>query len=94
MANAYIFDHARTPRGRGRPDGSLHEVTAVQLAAVPLRAIAARNALDTALIDDVVYGCAQPVGEQGGNVARAAEASGLARRYFQLLRARHKAPSG
>jgi acetyl-CoA C-acetyltransferase len=72
MQPAYIYDHARTPRGKGRPDGALHEVTAVELAAVPLRALASRNGLDTALVDDVVYGCAQPVGEQGGNIARAA----------------------
>lgn len=72
MRNAYIYDHVRTPRGRGRPDGSLHEVTAVELAATPLRAMVARNALDTALVDDVIMGCAQPVGEQGGNIARAA----------------------
>ncbi len=72
MQTAYIYDHARTPRGRGRPDGSLHEVTAVELAATPLRALAARQAFDTSLIDDVVMGCAQPVGEQGGNIARAA----------------------
>ena len=72
MSIAYIYDHARTPRGRGRVDGSLHEITAVQLAATPLVAIAARNGLDTALIDDVIYGCAQPVGEQGGNIGRAA----------------------
>jgi len=72
MTTAYVYDHARTPRGRGRVDGSLHEITAVELAATPLRALAARNGLDTALVDDVVYGCAQPVGEQGGNIARAA----------------------
>ncbi len=72
MQAAYIYDHARTPRGKGRPDGSLHEITAVELAATPLRALANRNHLDTALIDDVVLGCAQPVGEQGGNIARAA----------------------
>jgi acetyl-CoA C-acetyltransferase len=72
MSIAYIYDHARTPRGRGRVDGSLHEITAVQLAATPLVAIAERNSLDTALIDDVIYGCAQPVGEQGGNIGRAA----------------------
>lgn len=72
MQDAFIYDHARTPRGRGRPDGSLHEITAVELAAVPLRALVQRNGLDSALIDDVVYGCAQPVGEQGGNIARAA----------------------
>ncbi len=70
--HAYIYDHARTPRGRGRPDGSLHEITAVELAATPLRAIAERNSLDTSLIDDVILGCAQPLGEQGGVIARAA----------------------
>ena len=72
MPEALIYDHVRTPRGRGRPDGSLHEVTAVELAATPLRALAERNSLDTARVDDVVYGCAQPVGEQGGNIARSA----------------------
>lgn len=72
MTDAYIFDHARTPRGKGRPDGSLHEITSVQLAAQVLQALAERNELDTALIDDVVLGCAQPVGEQGGNIGRAA----------------------
>ena len=72
MKTAFIYDHVRTPRGRGRGDGSLHEITAVEVAATPLRALAERHHLDTALIDDVVYGCAQPVGEQGGNIARAA----------------------
>lgn len=69
---ALIFDHVRTPRGRGRPDGPCREITAVELAATPLRALAERNGLDTALVDDVVYGCAQPIGEQGGNIGRAA----------------------
>jgi acetyl-CoA C-acetyltransferase len=72
MTEAFIYDHVRTPRGRGRPDGALHEVTAVQLAAQVLQALAARSALDTSLVDDVILGCAQPVGEQGGNIARAA----------------------
>jgi acetyl-CoA C-acetyltransferase len=72
MTDAFIFDHARTPRGRGRPDGALHEITSVQLAAQVLQALAERNDLDTALVDDVVLGCAQPVGEQGGNIGRAA----------------------
>lgn len=72
MTDAYIYDHVRTPRGKGRPDGALHEVPAVQLAAQVLRALGERSALDTQLIDDVVLGCAQPVGEQGGNIARAA----------------------
>ena len=72
MTDAFIFDHVRTPRGRGRPDGSLHEISSVQLTAQVLRALAERNQLDTSLIDDVIMGCAQPVGEQGGNIARAA----------------------
>jgi len=69
---AFIYDHARTPRGRGRPDGSLHEVTSIELVTQVLRALRDRNELDTALLDDVVIGCAQPVGEQGGVLARGA----------------------
>ena len=72
MIDALIYDHVRTPRGRGRPDGSLHEISAVQLASQVLSGLRERNGLDTALVDDVVMGCAQPVGEQGGNIARAA----------------------
>ncbi len=72
MHEAFIYDHVRTPRGRGRADGSLNEITAVNLAAQTLKALADRSALDTTLIDDVVLGCAQPVGEQGGNIGRAA----------------------
>src|SRR3546814_12080212 len=72
MPEAYIYDHARTPRGRGRPDGSLHEVTSIELVTQVLRALRDRNDLDTSLLDDVVIGCAQPVGEQGGVLARGA----------------------
>ncbi len=72
MAQAYIYDHVRTPRGIGRPKGSLHEVSACELATQVLRALAERSSLDTALVDDVILGCAQPVGEQGGNIGRAA----------------------
>lgn len=68
----YIYDHVRTPRGKGKPDGSLHEVTPVWLASRPLVALRERNHLDTAAIDDVVMGCVVPVGEQGGNIARMA----------------------
>jgi acetyl-CoA C-acetyltransferase len=68
----YIYDHVRTPRGKGKSDGSLHEVTPVWLASRPLVALRERNQLDTALIDDVVMGCVMPVGEQGGNIARMA----------------------
>jgi len=69
---AYIYDHVRTPRGKGRPDGALHEVTSVEMVAQLLRALKERNDLDTALLDDVIIGMAQPVGEQGGVLARAA----------------------
>jgi acetyl-CoA C-acetyltransferase len=72
MKDAFIYDHVRTPRGRGRPDGALHEISSVQLAAQALQALEKRSELDTALIDDVILGCAQPVGEQGGNIGRAA----------------------
>ena len=72
MVDAYIFDHVRTPRGRGKSDGSLHEVTALALAAHVLERLRSRNGLDPALIDDVVLGCVDPVGEAGGDIARAA----------------------
>lgn len=72
MPEAYIYDHVRTPRGRGKKDGSLHEVTAVRLAATALEAVRDRNGLDTKIVDDVILGCVDPVGEAGGDIARAA----------------------
>ena len=54
MADAFIYDHVRTPRGRGKPDGSLHEVSTLGLAAAALRSVRDRNDLDTHLVDDVV----------------------------------------
>ena len=72
MTDAYIYDAIRTPRGRGRKDGSLHEITPVQLATQALEAIRDRNDLDTSVVDDVVLGCVAPVGEQGSNIARVA----------------------
>src|SRR2546428_12444612 len=72
MAEAFIYDHVRTPRGRGKADGSLHEVTALNLAGQALGAIKSRNELDPSLVDDVVLGCVDPVGEAGGNIARSA----------------------
>ena len=72
MADAFIYDHVRTPRGRGKADGSLHEVTALNLAAQTLAEIRTRNKLDPALVDDVILGCVDPVGEAGGDIARAA----------------------
>ena len=62
MPDAFIYDHVRTPRGRGKADGALHEVTALNLAAQTLGAIKDRNKLDTKMIDDVVLGCVDPVG--------------------------------
>ncbi len=72
MPDAFIYDTVRTPRGRGKADGSLHEVTALNLAAQTLAAIKDRNSLDPKQIDDVVMGCVDPVGEAGGDIARAA----------------------
>ena len=63
MPEAFIYDHVRTPRGRGKVDGALHEVTALNLASQTLGAIKSRNNLDTALVDDVVMGVVDPVGE-------------------------------
>ncbi|RZK97253.1 MAG: acetyl-CoA C-acyltransferase, partial [Methylobacterium sp.] len=62
MPEAFIYDHVRTPRGRGKADGALHEVTALRLAETALRALKDRNGLDTALVDDVILGCVDPVG--------------------------------
>src|SRR5258708_39069321 len=72
MPDALIYDHVRTPRGRGKADGALHEVTALNLAAQALAAVKARNNLDPALVDDVVLGCVDPIGEAGGDIARVA----------------------
>jgi acetyl-CoA C-acetyltransferase len=70
MTEAFIYDHVRTPRGRGKPDGSLHEVTPIRLVTHVLDALRSRSELDTALVEDVIMGCVTPVGEQGANVAR------------------------
>jgi len=72
MAEAYIYDAVRTPRGKGRKDGKLHEITPIQLATQVLAAIRDRNQIDTADVDDVVLGCVAPVGEQGADIARIA----------------------
>jgi acetyl-CoA C-acetyltransferase len=72
MPDALIYDHVRTPRGRGKQDGALHEVTALNLATQALGAIKDRNQLDPTLVDDVVMGCVDPVGEAGGDIARMA----------------------
>jgi len=72
VTEAFIYDHLRTPRGRGRPDGGLYEVTPIQLATQVLEALRDRNDLDTALIEDVVMGVVTPIGEQGCNMPRIA----------------------
>ncbi len=72
MADAFIYDHVRTPRGRGKVDGALHEVTALNLASQALGAIKSRNELDTTLVDDVVMGVVDPVGEAAADIARTA----------------------
>src|ERR1700722_4332290 len=72
MPDAFIYDHVRTPRGRGKADGALHEVTALNLATQTLVALRQRNKLDTTQVDDVVLGCVDPVGEAGGDIARVA----------------------
>jgi acetyl-CoA C-acetyltransferase len=72
MSDAFIYDHVRTPRGRGKVDGALHEVTALNLASQALSAIKSRNNLDTELVDDVVMGVVDPVGEAAADIARTA----------------------
>ena len=72
MPEAFIYDHVRTPRGRGKIDGALHEVTALNLASQALSAIKSRNELDTKLVDDVVMGVVDPVGEAAADIARTA----------------------
>jgi len=72
MSEAYIFDAVRTPRGKGKSTGALHEVTALSLATQVLQALRDRNNLDTSKVDDVVFGCVSPVGEQGGDITRIA----------------------
>lgn len=72
MANAFIYDAVRTPRGRGKSDGSLHDIQPISLLTSVLRNIRDRNNLDTRLVDDVIMGCVTPMGEQGADIARTA----------------------
>jgi len=72
MSDVYIYDHVRTPRGRGKKDGSLHEVPSVRLAAKALEAIRDRNGLDTGTVDDIIMGCVDPVMDAGAVIAKAA----------------------
>jgi acetyl-CoA C-acetyltransferase len=72
MAEAFIYDAVRTPRGKGKKDGSLHQVTPIHLLGNLLTALRDRNDLDTSQVDDLVLGCVTPVGEQGADLARIA----------------------
>ncbi|WP_425098743.1 acetyl-CoA C-acetyltransferase [Tropicibacter sp. S64] len=72
MTEAYIYDALRTPRGKGRADGSLHEVTSLRLSAGVLNAVKARNNLEGHAVEDVIWGNVTQVGEQGGCLARSA----------------------
>src|SRR4029434_1668903 len=72
MTEAFIYDHVRTPRGRGKADGSLHEVTTLNLATQVLKGIKDRNKLDTSQVDDVVMGLVNPAAQAGGASPRMA----------------------
>ncbi|MCY4753545.1 acetyl-CoA C-acetyltransferase [Pelomonas aquatica] len=72
MFDAYLYDHCRTPRGKGKPEGGLHAATPIWLVRTLLQALQRRTLLDTALVDDVVLGCVTPIAEQGGDIARIA----------------------
>jgi acetyl-CoA C-acetyltransferase len=72
MTDCFIYDAVRTPRGRGKKDGALHEVTALALATQALKSLRERNSFDDDLVEDVVMGCVTPVNEQGANIARSA----------------------
>jgi acetyl-CoA C-acetyltransferase len=72
MTEAFVFDHVRTPRGKGKKDGSLHQASPVWLLRGLFKSLQQRLHLDTGLVDDVVLGCVTPVGEQGADIARTA----------------------
>jgi acetyl-CoA C-acetyltransferase len=72
MSDAYLYEAIRTPRGRGKPDGSLHSIKPISLVTGLMRELQARHQIDTALIDDVLLGCVTPVGDQGANIGRIA----------------------
>ena len=72
MTDAFVYDCVRTPRGKGKPNGGLHDITPIQLSAQVLAALRDRNHLDTSLVDDIVFGCVSPVGEQGAVIPRVA----------------------
>ena len=69
--HAYIYDAVRTPRSKGKPEGTLHEVKPIELGAGLFRELQKRHDLDTSYVDDVMLGCTGPVAEQGGDIAKA-----------------------
>ena len=72
MTEAYIFDALRTPRGKGKPSGALYEVRAIDLLSDVLKELQRKNDLDTAQVDDGIFGCVTPLEDQGGNIGKAA----------------------
>jgi acetyl-CoA C-acetyltransferase len=82
VTEAFIYDAVRTPRGKGRASGSLHTVTPMELAVAVLSALRDRNDFDTSLVDDLILGCVEPIGEQGANIARVAA---LAANYAETV---------
>ena len=72
MSEAYIIDAIRTPRGKGKKDGSLYEVKPITLVSNLLKELQARHQFDSALVDDIVIGCVTPIADQGGNIAKTA----------------------
>ena len=72
MTEAYIFDAVRSPRGKGRSDGALHEITPLDLAAQVLASVRQRNGLPDDAVEDIAFGCVSPVGEQGAVITRTA----------------------
>ena len=85
MSEAFVYDAIRTPRGKGKKDGSLHEVKPVNLLAGLLTRLQARNGFDTAKVDDVVMGVVSPVGEQGSVIAKVASAQACRSTAFARL---------
>ncbi len=69
---AYVYDAIRTPRGKGKKNGTLHEVAPIELVSTLMHELVARHDLDTSQVDDIVLGCVTPIGEQGADIARTA----------------------
>jgi acetyl-CoA C-acetyltransferase len=94
MTDAFIYDAVRSPRGKGRPDGQLHELTSVALSAKVLNAVKARNGLEGHAVEDVIWGNVTQVGEQGGCLARSAVLPPTLTNASPALRSTASAPAG